>query len=228
MVARNETSYVAMHDVDMLPVTASYSHPAGPMGVAHLASEASQFSHQIPYPRYCGGVLLIDNKLMEQVNGYSNHYWGWGAEDDDFALRLVNHLHGGGWSEALRSILKSSARPDIPLQAGVGVHPLSDVCNTNRTLEDVFLNRPQKGQGRYLSFGHVAHRTAASQLHTQENWKHLALVKRLLRNNINVGQSDGLSSAKEMTSRFERHHFDSHTLIRVYPEHDQATKAAPT
>lgn len=68
-----------------------------------------------------------------------------------------------------RSILKSSARPDIPLQAGVGVHPLSDVCNTNRTLEDVFLNRPQKGQGRYLSFGHVAHRTAASQLHTQVN-----------------------------------------------------------
>jgi predicted glycosyltransferase involved in capsule biosynthesis len=25
-----------------------------------------------------------------RLNGYSNHFWGWGAEDDDIAYRSVN------------------------------------------------------------------------------------------------------------------------------------------
>merc|ERR1711879_949537 len=35
-----------------------------------------------------GGVANMPPELYEQANGYSNEYWGWGGEDDDFNYRL--------------------------------------------------------------------------------------------------------------------------------------------
>lgn len=60
-------------------------------------------------------------------------YWGWGAEDDDFALRLVNHLHGGGWSEALR-------RVDVLHVAAVYVQPNTAVFSSYPTNAQQNLN----------------------------------------------------------------------------------------
>lgn len=36
-----------------------------------------------------GGVLNMRMEHYQLVNGYSNMYWGWGAEDDDMAYRCV-------------------------------------------------------------------------------------------------------------------------------------------
>jgi len=38
--------------------------------------------------RYYGGVMCIDKVSFNKTNGFSNKYWGWGVEDDDFAKRL--------------------------------------------------------------------------------------------------------------------------------------------
>jgi len=38
-----------------------------------------------------GGVLSMRTEHFQRVNGYSNLYWGWGAEDDDMAYRLVQY-----------------------------------------------------------------------------------------------------------------------------------------
>ena len=40
-------------------------------------------------PFITGGVLAIRPQQMDQVNGYSNIYWGWGGEDADLYNRLV-------------------------------------------------------------------------------------------------------------------------------------------
>lgn len=76
--------YYAFHDVDMLPVDSDYSYVDGP---THLASRAEQFDYKLPYDGYFGGVTLFDKESFVKINGYSNEYWGWGAEDDDVLLR---------------------------------------------------------------------------------------------------------------------------------------------
>ena len=81
-----EYDYFAFHDVDMLPVDSDYSFPDGP---THLSSEVEQFNWGLPYDGYFGGVTLFDKESFIKINGYSNEYWGWGAEDDDVIHRCM-------------------------------------------------------------------------------------------------------------------------------------------
>jgi len=76
--------YFAFHDVDMIPLDSDYSYPEGP---THLAARAEQFGWKLPYEGYFGGVTLFDKESFIKINGYSNEYWGWGAEDDDVLFR---------------------------------------------------------------------------------------------------------------------------------------------
>ena len=82
----SEFDYFAFHDVDMLPVDSDYSYPDGP---THLSSEVEQFNWGLPYDGYFGGVTLFDKASFKKINGYSNEYWGWGAEDDDVLHRCM-------------------------------------------------------------------------------------------------------------------------------------------
>ena len=79
--------YVALHDVDHFPIRTDYSYVEHP---THLAARVGP-SYQLHYPKFMGGVTLINCEDFRAVNGFSNEFWGWGAEDDDFYLRLVRN-----------------------------------------------------------------------------------------------------------------------------------------
>jgi len=79
-----DCDWFAFHDIDMLPVDSDYSFVDGP---THLATMVEQFNYSLPYDGYFGGVTLFDRNSFEKINGYSNEYWGWGAEDDDVLFR---------------------------------------------------------------------------------------------------------------------------------------------
>lgn len=42
---------------------------------------------RLPYETIFGGVSALKKDHMKQINGYSNLYFGWGGEDDDFRER---------------------------------------------------------------------------------------------------------------------------------------------
>ncbi len=80
--------YVALHDVDLVPLNPNlhYSYPAkGPFHVA-----APGLHPKYDYPSFLGGILLITRQHYMLVNGMSNRYWGWGLEDDEFHRRLLD------------------------------------------------------------------------------------------------------------------------------------------
>ena len=43
------------------------------------------------FSEYFGGVSSISVNQFRQVNGFSNQYWGWGGEDDDFYIRVIKN-----------------------------------------------------------------------------------------------------------------------------------------
>jgi len=78
--------YIAMHDVDLLPLNPDllYKYPeAGPL---HISS--SELHPKYDYPTFIGGILLISRNHYKQLDGMSNRYWGWGLEDDEFYVRM--------------------------------------------------------------------------------------------------------------------------------------------
>lgn len=79
------SGHVVFHDVDMLPLAPTSYKPQD--NATHLAGRASQFRYQMPYKTYFGGVTMFCRKSFEKVNGFSNVFWGWGAEDDDMFNR---------------------------------------------------------------------------------------------------------------------------------------------
>ncbi|XP_053091280.1 beta-1,4-galactosyltransferase 7 isoform X1 [Pangasianodon hypophthalmus] len=86
MESGNDTDYIAMHDVDLLPQNEALDYGFPEEGPFHVASpELHPLYH---YKTYVGGILLLTKKHYQMCNGMSNRFWGWGREDDEFFRRL--------------------------------------------------------------------------------------------------------------------------------------------
>uniref|UniRef100_UPI003AB0E038 beta-1,4-galactosyltransferase 7 isoform X1 n=1 Tax=Centroberyx gerrardi TaxID=166262 RepID=UPI003AB0E038 len=86
MESGNDTDYLAMHDVDLLPLNDALDYGFPEDGPFHVASpELHPLYH---YKTYVGGILLLTKKHYHMCNGMSNRFWGWGREDDEFYRRL--------------------------------------------------------------------------------------------------------------------------------------------
>lgn len=77
--------YFAFHDVDHFPVDADYDYPIHPI---HLAARSAVNHFELLYETCMGGIVLFNTQDFKQINGFSNAFWGWGAEDDDLYLRM--------------------------------------------------------------------------------------------------------------------------------------------
>lgn len=82
------SDYFIFHDVDMIPEQADYGCPSQPlrlitrMSCSHRGTDCMSGS-------YFGGTVALTKAQLTQINGLSNHYWGWGKEDDDLLLRCL-------------------------------------------------------------------------------------------------------------------------------------------
>ncbi|XP_065336026.1 beta-1,4-galactosyltransferase 7 [Cloeon dipterum] len=86
-MVRRYYDYIAMHDVDLLPLNHNLSY-AKPQNGRPFHVAAPELHPRYHYPTFVGGILLITTHDFELVNGMSNKYWGWGLEDDEFYVRM--------------------------------------------------------------------------------------------------------------------------------------------
>ena len=115
------------HDVDLLCENDynSYGCPASPM---HMSPAIDKFKYKLSYPTLIGGIQAITRDHYEKMNGYSNSFWGWGAEDDNLYTRILEtglkltrpdmkiarykmnqdyHYRSDGWSQANVVLLRN-------------------------------------------------------------------------------------------------------------------------
>ncbi len=95
--SKKRAGWICLHDVDTLPMDESCTYDR-PKAVTHLAGRVEKNGFVLPYPMYFGGVILATKEAFERVNGFSNEYWGWGREDDDFLVRLWIHNIGTAYA----------------------------------------------------------------------------------------------------------------------------------
>ncbi|XP_072174698.1 uncharacterized protein [Diadema setosum] len=75
------------HDVDHLPININNYYGCDHMP-RHFISGEDTWGYTLMYQELFGGVTGLTRKQMYDVNGFSNVYWGWGGEDDDFFNRI--------------------------------------------------------------------------------------------------------------------------------------------
>ena len=81
------TDYYCLHDVDAIPLQANYHCPSQPLRLVNRIVESGHESRRSDY--YFSGAVSIRKEQIFAANGFSNEYWGWGKEDDDFFFRLL-------------------------------------------------------------------------------------------------------------------------------------------
>jgi len=136
--------YVVFHDVDMLPVNVDYSYTDKPIHLATNFTSKENMS-RIVFDEYFGGVTLFPIDTFEEINGYSNEYWGWGYEDDDLLYRCklfgilldskdikmmggnVASLRFNGFDSHIQ--FKNVVEPSKPTTFFVSFHPDDIICD---------------------------------------------------------------------------------------------------
>ena len=81
---------VVIHDVDLVPIVSNNSYDCREqpdVGAVQLSSAIEMYGWDLPL-NGPGGVNMVQGKVMLKANGYSNRFFGWGGEDNDFEKRL--------------------------------------------------------------------------------------------------------------------------------------------
>ncbi|CAL8077733.1 unnamed protein product [Orchesella dallaii] len=88
-VKNSPTHCYIFHDVDLLPeniknIYGCTQHPR------HMSATVNSFRYLLDYKELFGGAVAILRDQFKKVNGFSNQFFGWGGEDDDFYRRLMD------------------------------------------------------------------------------------------------------------------------------------------
>ncbi|KAK6960897.1 Beta-1 4-galactosyltransferase 3 [Biomphalaria glabrata] len=82
-----EFDCMVFQDVDLLPEDDRNLYLCDDYA-RHLAAAIDEMRYHVMYYNYAGGVIAMNKHNFRKINGYSNSYWGWGNEDDDFSARI--------------------------------------------------------------------------------------------------------------------------------------------
>ena len=91
MERRYASDCYIFHDVDLMAANLNNAYACTKLP-RHMSSALDIFNFRVPYATNFGGVVALTRQQFQLANGYSNSFYGWGAEDDDFYFRVRRHM----------------------------------------------------------------------------------------------------------------------------------------
>ena len=94
-IASKEDKYdnYVFTDIDIIPDSDLFPYYLKPVnGFMELAVRGSRYTGDKLLKKgfpFMGSVISCNEESFKKVNGYPNHYWGWGNEDVDLTLRIL-------------------------------------------------------------------------------------------------------------------------------------------
>ena len=89
----DQGDYFCLHDVDLIPQRADYRYASTAVrlvtGLYIARTEIPKKTRQGTLNHHFGGVVIVPKEYFFNINGFSNLYLHYGAEDDDFLMRLL-------------------------------------------------------------------------------------------------------------------------------------------
>lgn len=77
-----KSKYWILHDVDIFEKTSGF------LNYCRVDGVSSVFTHDVNTSPG-GGITCINEESFRRVNGFTNQFWHWGLEDNDFKQRVV-------------------------------------------------------------------------------------------------------------------------------------------
>ncbi|BES94542.1 Galactosyl_T_2 [Nesidiocoris tenuis] len=85
--AKPPSCYI-FHDVDLIPQDGRNVYACTKL-VRHMSANIDVFEYKVPYDSIIGGAVAVGRRRFLEANGFSNTFFGWGGEDDDFYNRIT-------------------------------------------------------------------------------------------------------------------------------------------
>jgi len=128
-IVKDEFDYFCFHDVDTIPaeLCIDYSYPTN--GVRHLAINVQKYHWKLKGMKFAGCVICITRQDFIRTNGYSNDFWGWGGEDDEFRRRT--ELAGIPWNQPSYAYFFSLTHGHQPRDKTFYDHNIQQLNNTH-------------------------------------------------------------------------------------------------
>ncbi|XP_011494945.1 PREDICTED: beta-1,4-galactosyltransferase 1 [Ceratosolen solmsi marchali] len=86
-IKTNDFHCFIFQDIDLIPQNLDNIYACTKMP-RHMSSSVNTFRYNLPYTGLFGGAIALTRQQFETANGFSNIFFGWGGEDDDFYSRL--------------------------------------------------------------------------------------------------------------------------------------------
>lgn len=86
-IKSNEYHCFIFQDIDLIPQNLDNIYACTKMP-RHMSSSVNTFRYTLPYTGLFGGAVALTRQQFQRANGFSNVFYGWGGEDDDFYSRL--------------------------------------------------------------------------------------------------------------------------------------------
>jgi hypothetical protein len=88
VLSTKKINSVIMHDVDLLfPKEFVNKYYGYEKDIIHFGLNVKDY---YTYPDFLGGAIQFNISVFEKINGFPNHIYGWGGEDDALKMRIAS------------------------------------------------------------------------------------------------------------------------------------------